>query len=261
MNGEWEAKRVLVTVKAYPNPSRKYGETVCVAGIDLRTHKWIRLYPVPFRDLDNEKKFKKYSIIEVQVRKPSDDKRPESFKVNVDSIKILEVLGTKDKWEERKKIVLASIGKSMCEILAKSKTEDKSLGMFKPKNVDFVFKKGRLKDEVTREACYAQLSFFNKQKEAPEIIPFDFRYRFFCDNESLCPGHNYSIIDWEIVQAYRDWRWKYKPESLLLEKIKQRWVTSMCSTKNDVYFYVGNLKRFRDKFMILGVFYPPKAIY
>ena len=30
-------KRVLITVKAYPNPSKKYGETVCCAGVDVNT--------------------------------------------------------------------------------------------------------------------------------------------------------------------------------------------------------------------------------
>ena len=141
MNGIWETKNVLVTVKGYPNPSRKYGETVCVAGVDLQTSKWVRLYPIPFRDLDDEKKFAKYSIIEVKAKKPSDDKRPESFKVDVDSIKIIEVIDTKDKWGKRKNIVLPTLDKSMCEILRKSEEEDKSLGMFKPKNIDFVWQK------------------------------------------------------------------------------------------------------------------------
>jgi hypothetical protein len=63
---QWTTKKVLVTVKAYPNPSKKYGETVCVAGIDLGTGKWIRLYPIQYRDLEDEKKFKKYSIIEIK---------------------------------------------------------------------------------------------------------------------------------------------------------------------------------------------------
>ena len=57
-----ETKTVLVTVKAYPNPSRKYTETVCCAGIDIDTKKWIRLYPIPYRDLDESQKFKKYNI-------------------------------------------------------------------------------------------------------------------------------------------------------------------------------------------------------
>lgn len=259
MTNEWEVKNVLVTVKAYPNPSRRYGETVCIAGIDLRTNKWVRLYPIPFRDLDNEQKFKKYSIIEVKAKKSIDDNRLESFKVDVDSIKIKDFLNTKDKWERRKRIVLSNVDKSMCEILQKRETEEKSLGAFKPRKIDFVWKKSRSKNQNERESCYAQLSFFNKIKGAPEVIPYDFRYRFFCNNKPLCRGHDYSIIDWEIGQAYRDWRLKYSSESLLLEKIKQRWLTLNCSTKNDVYFFVGNLKRFRDKFMILGVFYPPKT--
>lgn len=255
-----ETKKVLVAVKSYPSPSRRYGETVCAAGVDLNSGKWVRLYPIPFRDLDQNKKFKKYNIIKVQTNRPGRDKRPESYRVNVDSIEILGYLDTKkDKWARRKDIILPTVSNSMCEILEEREKKDKSLGMFKPRNVDFMWKKARPKNQDAREACYAQLSFFNKKKEVIENIPFDFRYRFFCHNEPVCPGHNYSIVDWEIGQAYRDWRWKYKTRDLLLEKIKERWLNRMCSPENDVYFFVGNMKRFRDVFMILGVFYPPKS--
>jgi hypothetical protein len=41
-------KRVLITVKTYPNPSKSYQETVCTAGID-EDKNWIRIYPVNFR--------------------------------------------------------------------------------------------------------------------------------------------------------------------------------------------------------------------
>lgn len=50
-----EIKKVLITVKSYPSPSRRYGETVCVAGVDLDSGRWVRLYPIPFRDLDKKK--------------------------------------------------------------------------------------------------------------------------------------------------------------------------------------------------------------
>jgi hypothetical protein len=43
-----------------------------------------------------------------------------------------------------------------------------------------------------------------------------------------------------------------------LEKIRQRWLTLMCNGANDLYFYVGNMQRFREQFMVLGVFYPKK---
>ncbi|MEW6086782.1 MAG: hypothetical protein AB1498_00505 [bacterium] len=255
-----EIKRVLITIKAYPNPSKKYGETVCVAGVDIDTHKWIRLYPIPFRDLDENKKFKKYNIIEVKVEKSKDDHRPESFKIDTDSIKILNHFDTvKDKkWNQRKEIVFSHIDKSMCEILKENESNKKSLGIFKPANIEFFWEKAAEKDESDREACYAQHDLFKKEKNVIENIPFDFRYKFKCSEKPDCPGHDYLIIDWEIGQSYRSWRNNYSSQELLLEKIKERWYTRICSDKNDIYFFVGNMKRFPNNFMILGTFYPPK---
>jgi hypothetical protein len=49
--GQEESMRLLVTVKAYPQPSKRYGETVCVAGVRIDTDipSWVRLYPVAYR--------------------------------------------------------------------------------------------------------------------------------------------------------------------------------------------------------------------
>ena len=62
--------RVLITVKAAPNPSEKYGETVCVAGLrlDLDAGGWVRLYPVNFRELDSDGKFRKYDVVSLTAR-------------------------------------------------------------------------------------------------------------------------------------------------------------------------------------------------
>jgi hypothetical protein len=256
MNGGM--KKVLVTVKAYPNPSKKYEETVCVAGIDLTTGKWIRLYPIPYRDLDDSKKFKKYNIIKIRANKSENDKRPESHKVDIDSIEIIGSLGTEDNWGKRKEIVIPTLDNSFCEILRKGCSEDKSLGMFKPAGVEFECSKAQMKKQEERDACYAQLSFLNSQKDTIEQIPHNFHYIFRCANEPACPGHKLPIIDWELVQSYRKWRYKYKPEAVLLEKIREKWQGMICSEARDTYFFVGNTKRFRDQFMILGVFYPPK---
>lgn len=251
-----ETKRVLITVKAYPNPSKKYGETVCCAGIDLDTQQWIRLYPIPFRDLDSSQKFKKYTIISVRCRKAADDHRIESYKIDMDSIELLSYLDTKRKWEERKKLVLPTVSVSFCNILATIE-EEKSMGAFKPCDISFSCKKTTLESEAKREACYAQLSFFDANKKVIEQIPFDFYYHFKCDGQPDCPGHQLPIIDWEIGQAYRNWRYKYPNQSILLQKIEEKWM-EISGPKKDVYFYVGNMKRFRDHFMVLGVFYPQK---
>ncbi len=254
-----ETKKVLVTVKAYPNPSAKYVEIVCVAGIELDTGKWIRLYPIQFRDLNVGRRFKKYAVIQVEVTKGKKDKRPESYQVvDADTIKILESFDTKNKWAKRKKIILPTVSHSMCEILDQRKKENRSLGAFKPRDVKFLCEKARKKDLVKRAIPYLQGYFWRRKKKPIEAIPFDFRYEFHCYNEHSCPGHNYSIIDWEIMELYRKCRDRYPLQDELIQKIEERWLTMMCSPKKDVYFFVGNIWRRPDIFMILGVFYPPK---
>ena len=80
--------KVLVTVKATPQPSRTYGDTVCVAGVVVSPGpaRWVRLYPVPFRYLDGERQFAKYSILDVAVRDAKTDKRSESLRIDADSL-------------------------------------------------------------------------------------------------------------------------------------------------------------------------------
>src|SRR5579883_405541 len=58
----WKREEILVTVKAYPNPSKKYIETVCVAGV-TKDRKWVRLYPIPYRYLEYEQQFPTYGRI------------------------------------------------------------------------------------------------------------------------------------------------------------------------------------------------------
>lgn len=75
-----ERMKVLITVKAAPEPSKSYGDTVCVAGVrvDGEPHEWIRLYPVPFRHLATEEQFSKYQVVELDVNPAQHDSRSES---------------------------------------------------------------------------------------------------------------------------------------------------------------------------------------
>lgn len=58
-------ERVLVTVKTYPTLSRKYGETVCTAGVRA-DGSWVRIYPVPFRRLDQKEQYRNRARARVQ---------------------------------------------------------------------------------------------------------------------------------------------------------------------------------------------------
>ena len=51
--------------------------------------------------------------------------------------------------------------------------------MFKPQNIQFVYKKAKPEKDEERDKYYAQLDFDKKPKKAIEDVPFDFRYAFF----------------------------------------------------------------------------------
>ena len=65
---EWVAKRILITVRTYPVPARKGIEVSCTGGI-TDDGKWIRLFPVPYRFLEEDRRFTKYQWISVSVTK------------------------------------------------------------------------------------------------------------------------------------------------------------------------------------------------
>ena len=75
-----ERQRILITVKTYPTLSRKYGETVCTAGL-REDGTWVRLYPVPFRRLDQADRYSKYDWIECRLQRNQSDPRPETFRL------------------------------------------------------------------------------------------------------------------------------------------------------------------------------------
>ena len=75
-----EQMRVLVLVKASPVLTSRLEETMCVAGMRLDSDRaWVRLHPVPFRDLGDDSKFAKHQTVNVEVIRHGPDRRPESW--------------------------------------------------------------------------------------------------------------------------------------------------------------------------------------
>ncbi len=137
--------KVLITVKAYPALSKKYNETVCTAGI-TEEGKWIRIYPIPFRQLDYDNQFRKYEWIELDLERNTSDFRPESYRPknfmlnDLISYGILKADG--NAWVERRKYVLKNIYTNLEQLIAEAKNKDicTSLAVFKPtKIIDFIY--------------------------------------------------------------------------------------------------------------------------
>ncbi len=255
MTSAYQMKRVLVTVKTYPTPASKGAEVSCTAGI-VDDGKWIRIFPVPFRYLGGDRQFSKYQWIEVSAKKSSDP-RKESYEIDVDTIKVVSSpLSTKDGWKERKDIIMPLVSPSLCYLKKVRRKTGDTLGIFKPKVIhNFDIERDAKDWTPADKAKLLQYSMYDKSPAIPlEKIPYKFSYRFTC-NDPDCKGHKLICVDWELCQAYRDWKQKYgdKWESAIINRFQTDMIL-----KYDTYFFVGTIHGHPGTWIIIGLFYPPQ---
>lgn len=250
-------EKIFIVVKAAPNPSCKYQETVCTAGITEK-RKWIRLYPLSFRYIDFNKRFSKYQWINVEIERNLKDFRIDSYRPAIGTIQPLGIKLPAGDWRERKKIILPTLLKSIEELKNKYASKKISIGIFKPKKIiKFVIEEGDREWSKKHQSTLSQQKLFGPQPKPLEKIPFKFSYEFIC-NDTNCSGHKMQIIDWELNELYRNMKKKYGFSlDLVLEKIKQKWFLEMCREDKDIYLIVGSVFP-KPSFVVLGVFWPPK---
>lgn len=252
----WRTEEVLVIVKVYPSPSNKYGETVCTAGITKKS-KWIRLYPIQYRDLPKSKQYDKFQWIRAKVTLSNEKlRRPESHKIDIGSIELLEKIPSKSGWNERMKYISPSISKSIEDLENKKEKYNTSLGIFKPNILDdFIIEKDSGEWNESQLKVLQQQSLFNQEKTTLKKVPYKFRYKFHC-NDTSCNAHDMQIFDWEIAQTYWNFKRIYKSEELTLQKLKDKWLNYFFKQRES-YFVVGTDWQW-NKFMILTVVSPQR---
>ncbi len=95
----------------------------------------MRLFPVPFRDSPFAQRFKKYQHISLEAERHSGDKRPETFRPNVDTLELGDVVLPKKMWSERRCFVEPLLVDSMCDVLQRQQGNGTSLAAFRPGEV------------------------------------------------------------------------------------------------------------------------------
>ncbi len=265
MRVQGERARVLVTVKATPQPSEKYGDTSCVAGIRLDGGHptWIRLYPIAFRWLDGASQFRKYDIIDLEVRRRDADTRRESYSPTQDSWTVVDHLPP---WKARHEIVAAMEPTSTCGLIRAARTDVSatSLGLVYPRSLDgLVFEPHgswsseqitKMRSRMEREA--SALVPAHDVIPAPLKAPrYKVKYRYRC-SDSACTGHVNRLLDWELTALQN----RYRDDAELRRAVTTNFLDKMFATDRRSGFFMGNfeLAARRSKFSILGV-YSPRA--
>lgn len=251
----YERKTVLLTVKAYPEKSKKYKACVCTAGI-TDSGDMVRLYPIPFEEFRGGKNIPKYSWISVECEKAKEYlNRKESYHVRPETIKILRHLGTDRSWNDRDKIVLPLLSDSLEELQKRADVDHTSLGLIKPRQITALTIDN--KDEINKEESEMikefQMTLEGERRSILENIEYNFRYHFLCSNPD-CKGHKIMCEDWEMLESWRRWKVKYPTREKLIEKFQERFLHYM--VKQDLYFFVGTHSRF-NTWLIIGLYYPP----
>ena len=266
-------KKILLSVTTYPLPSRNYDELVCTAGF-LEDGSWIRLYPVPLSFLRELKQSgvvqkTKYTWIELDVEKRSDDFRPESHSPSDYEFKNMvlgEHINTDRNWQERKRICLQKVYTNLAQLIEDSQAPtNTSLATFKPTAITaFEVEEDTADWKPVWQALQQQLSLFSKTPDEPRKafpkVPYKFFYRF---EDDVGQNSRLMIEDWEIGTLYWNCLRDAKGDAkIAVEKVRQQYDTNFRSNK-DVYLFLGttkewHLRRGKNPFLIIGVFYPKK---
>jgi hypothetical protein len=233
--------RVLIAVKTYPTLSSKYDELVCTAGFK-EDGTWIRIYPIPFRKLEYDKRYSKYDWVEIDLVKNTSDFRPESFKPKSieANFEIVGNLDTNHNWHYRKEIVLKNTYTSLANLIIEAKDRDKltSLAVFKPKaildfTIEWVEREWDKKKLDALKANAQQLNLFKNSDNPFEVVKKYWRSlgRHEGDERKAC-------LD-----------------------VKKKYFEDFAKTK-DLYLFLGTTREFHlmapNPFVIIGTFHPKK---
>ncbi len=240
MSAKLQKSRITILVKALPQPSCTYGETVCCAGVTA-DGSWKRLYPVRFRHLSGESSFKRWDWVNFSYRKPTSDKRAESCHVFEDSIQIDGRLRREDRGSLLRQVIQPSI--------TAAAESGHSLAIVEPRNPYFFYKRKSPTEIKNEKAAYLkaarQQSFLDKELEALSPAPYKFSFRFEDDKK-----HTFSCGDWEVhAMFYNERRRKRETDAL-------RWMEETFNgryPKAGMLFAVGNQAKRPQTWQLLGI--------
>ena len=259
-------ERILITVKTYPTLSKKYGETVCTAGV-REDGSWVRIYPVPFRRLDQSEQYRLFDWVECPLKRNRSDPRPETFRpTNLDLIRPVGHVDTARNWEQRRRILLntCDVHRSLKTIVREAKNNRISLTVFKPRKIlDFKVEHDTPEWDAQKlqqmKSMYSQLDLFddNEWRNTFEVIPklpYNFSYRF---EDTDGTKSELQILEWQIGALYWNClRSSGGDEKKAIALVEQKYFDQFIKT--DLHFFLGTTQQFHftapNPWVIIGVF-------
>lgn len=242
--------RVRILVKAFPQPSKAHEETVCCAGTTEDGRELLRLFPIRFRRLPREHQFDRFDLVEMSITKAK-DARPESFRVDEGSIRLLE-RGSSLSDATKLQLWQPFIAPSLTQLHADNRASNRSLGIIRPDagSLKFIVKPAKDADaedrQVAEQVLQAQQSSFLEDPLTPLQKPeFAFIYRY----TSAGQRHEHMIHDWEVQEACRQYKRRYGDAAL---EHLQRMYGETIPARN-LHFIMGTMAAHPRTFIVIGL--------
>jgi hypothetical protein len=247
--GKHRTLRARILVKAFPQPSKAHEETVCCAGISEDGAELLRLFPIRFRRLPKEHQFDRFDLVAMTATK-ANDPRPESYRVDEASIRLIERDALAD--EAKVRLWQPFIAPSLKKLHEDNRTIKRSLGIIRPDPGSLKFlvkpaKEAAAKDrDVAEQVRQAQQSSLLEDPLAPLEKPeFAFSYRY----TSAGHKHEHIIHDWEVQEAYRQYKRRYGADAL---DHLTRMYGETIPTRN-LHFIMGTMAAHPHTFIVIGL--------
>lgn len=263
-------ERKFITVIAYPNFSKKYGNCICAAGF-REDGSWIRIFPLPYRLLESDPPLKKNQWISLEIKKRSSDPRLESFEPrNLDDIDYQEnIIRWPNEFRSRRELELLNkneVSGSLEGVIRNAKENRTSLAIFRPARILGVkYKRAKLWSPEELSKAKAKLSQgsllpINARSSLTPVrpLPFKFSYKF-RDRDGR--QSELMIEDWELWQYY----WQCHEKTTELGAARQvTWRYKALINTKRLHFFIGTTHRHHDiapnPYVIIGVFNLPVTL-
>jgi hypothetical protein len=196
--------------------------------------------------LANHQRFARWDLVEMRLTKARDG-RPESYRVDEDSIKILESARDR-KLSERSKVALwrPFIYPSLEDLELASKDRNLSLGIIRPEDVSFHSIPIDLAAKEDQQMLRQQASLFEEPLKPLEPPEYNFCYQYSSGGKL----HRHSIQDWEVQAAFHKFKREYGP-SQALAKLEEQYASRI--PKQNLHFIMGNMAKRRWQFILIGL--------
>ncbi|MDG2522162.1 hypothetical protein P7B02_11480 [Caulobacter segnis] len=236
-----QRERTIILIKAWPQPSQKYGETVCCAGV-TPDGEWRRLFPIRFRHLTGEAQFSRWDIVSYRPDRPRDDRRVESRRVHEDSLQKEKPIPVRERAGFFDKLFRSSTSQAA--------ERGESLTLIRPRNVKFIARRRSASDMAEEEArrvkTAAQGNLFDKELLQIAPCPYELKLRY----EDADGRHEMACGDWETAAAFFSLSRQYGDERAL-EHLRKTYEEAYVTA--GIALALGTAKKRPEQWMLLGI--------